>query len=231
MRRVLPMIASPHTGGQLETRPHPPVRQGETGDVIVGGVVAHVPSGHDAERPLGLLVMLHGAGGVPDQAMAYVRAASDRLSFAILAPKSADMSWDVTCGGFGPDVAQIDQALAAAFDAHTIDPARVAIGGFSDGASYALSLGLANGAVFRSILAFSPGFNAAPRRSGTPRVFIAHGIHDTVLAIDRTSRRLVPRLRQDGVSVEYVEFDGPHTVPPPIVTRALAWWLDGRDGT
>jgi phospholipase/carboxylesterase len=224
-------MAASHTAGQLETRPHPQVRQGETGDVIVGGVVAYIPSGHDAERPLGLLVMLHGAGGVPDHAMAYVRAAADRRSFAILAPKSADMSWDVTCGGFGPDVAQIDQALAAAFDAHSIDPARVAIGGFSDGASYALSLGLANGDVFRSILAFSPGFNAAPRRSGTPRVFIAHGHHDTVLSIEHTSRRLVPRLRQDGILVEFVEFDGPHTVPPPIVTRALAWWLDERDGT
>jgi phospholipase/carboxylesterase len=105
-------------------------------------------------------------------------------------------------------------------------PARVAIGGFSDGASYALSLGLANGAVFRSILAFSPGFNAAPRRAGTPRVFIAHGLQHTVLSIEHTSRRLVAVPGRVSVA-----FDGPHTVPSPIVTRALAWWLDGRDGT
>jgi phospholipase/carboxylesterase len=34
----------------------------------------------------------------------------------------------------------------------------VALGGFSDGASYALSLDLTNGDLFASLIAFSPGF-------------------------------------------------------------------------
>jgi predicted esterase len=37
-----------------------------------------------------------------------------------------------------------------------IDPARVAIGGFSDGATYALSLGLINGDLFKRVAPSHP---------------------------------------------------------------------------
>jgi predicted esterase len=40
--------------------------------------------------------------------------------------------------------------------------------GFSDGASYALSLGLANGDLFTHVLGFSPGFMRVPRHVGRP---------------------------------------------------------------
>lgn len=103
-----------------------------------------------------------------------------------------------------------------------MDAARLAIGGFSDGASYALSLGLANGDLFRWILAFSPGFVAPPDMIGQPRIYIAHGTTDGVLPIDPCSRRLVPRLRRAGYSVCYDEFEGGHVVPAGIASVALA---------
>ena len=56
-----------------------------------------------------------------------------------------------------------------------VDPARLVIGGFSDGASYALSLGLINGQLFRKVAAFSPGFVVTGEPEGKPRVFISHG--------------------------------------------------------
>jgi len=40
------------------------------------------------------------------------------------------------------------------------DPARVTLGGFSDGATYALSIGLANGDLFPQVIGCSPGFIA-----------------------------------------------------------------------
>jgi phospholipase/carboxylesterase len=113
-------------------------------------------------------------------------------------PESRGQSWDVIRGGFGPDVAFLDAALRRAFDALPVDPARIAIGGFSDGASYALTLGLANGDLFARILAFSPGFAAPPGTIGRPSVFISHGRSDEVLPIGPCSRRLVPRLRAAG---------------------------------
>ena len=76
----------------------------------------------------------------------------------IMSPQSQSSSWDVIRGGYGPDVEVMDQALHALFAKCNIDPGRCSIGGFSDGASYALSLGVTNGDLFSHIIAFSPGF-------------------------------------------------------------------------
>ena len=97
------------------------------------------------------------------------------------------------------------------------------IGGFSDGASYALSLGIANGDVFDSVVAFSPGFEASELRNGQPRFFVSHGTADPVLPIDRCSRRIVPALEEAGYAVTYHEFDGGHTVPDSIQTKVVDW--------
>jgi predicted esterase len=107
---------------------------------------------------------------------------------------------------------------------------RLSIGGFSDGASYALTLGLSNGDVFGDILAFSPGFAAPLVSHGEPRVFISHGVADRVLPIDRCGRHLVRWLRQPGYDVTYEEFAGGHDVPAEIVTRALRWLEEPAPG-
>jgi phospholipase/carboxylesterase len=145
----------------------------------------------------------------------------------VLAPDSRASSWDFLRGGYGPDVAFIDRALDHVFDRCAIDPARIALAGFSDGASYALSLGLANGDLFTHLIAFSPGFAAPQTQVGAPRVFVSHGTGDPVLPIDRCSRRLVPVLRAGGYALEYTEFDGGHTVPRDLTRRAIEWLLDG----
>jgi predicted esterase len=141
----------------------------------------------------------------------------------ILAPASRGSTWDAVRGGYGDDAELIDRALAEVFATVAVDAERVAVAGFSDGASYALGLGLANGDLFRRILAFSPGFVPAGPRSGSPAVFVSHGEADGVLPIERTSRRIVPALEGDGYDVTYREFPGGHAVPPEIVRAALDW--------
>ena len=102
-----------------------------------------------------------------------------------------------------------------------VDARRIAVCGFSDGASYALGLGLSNGDLFRGVMAFSPGFIPhGVEKSGTPRIFLSHGTIDQILPIDECSRRLVPQLKQAGYGVKFQEFDGPHTVPPEIARRS-----------
>ncbi|MFN2533069.1 MAG: phospholipase, partial [Pyrinomonadaceae bacterium] len=76
----------------------------------------------------------------------------------MLAPNSRETTWDAIGGDFGPDVDFLNRALERVFEIAPIDAARVAIGGFSDGATYAISLGLINGDFFNSVVAFSPGF-------------------------------------------------------------------------
>jgi predicted esterase len=127
-------------------------------------------------------------------------------------------------------VALLRETLEWTMDRVRVDAARLAIGGFSDGASYALGLGLANGDLFTHIIAFSPGFIPSRERAGRPKLFITHGTRDNILPIDQTSRSLVRALKQAGYAVEYHEFDGPHTVPAALSRDAFAWLSGGKAG-
>ena len=171
--------------------------------------------------------MLHGAGGVATHGLNPLLHLAEEAGLLLLAPESRRQTWDVILGGYGPDVAFLDRALGRVFARYAVDPARLAVGGFSDGASYALSLGLTNGGLFTHVLAFSPGFMAPGEQEGAPRIYISHGVRDAVLPIDACSRRIVPRLRRAGYAVEYREFDGPHTVPPEFAREAAGWFLFG----
>ena len=179
-----------------------------------------IPEGLRA-GPAPLIVALHGAGGVAGQMLDFLERPAEAHGAVVLSPESRGRTWDVILGGFGPDVAFIEQALDDVFRRCPIDPERIAVAGFSDGASYALSLGLTNGGLFSDVLTFSPGFMAPGRPSGSPRVFISHGVSDTVLPIERCSRRLVPALDNAGYDVEYHEFEGGHIVPADMIDRAM----------
>ncbi|MES1240106.1 MAG: phospholipase [Acidobacteriota bacterium] len=184
----------------------------------------YIPQGYSAERPAPLMVLLHGAGRRATNALGPIQKLADDAGLILLAIDSRGETWDVLEGGYGPDVAFLDRALTRVFSRCAVDPARVAAEGFSDGASYALSLGVANGDLFTHLIAFSPGFLAPKDQRGKPKVFLSHGTRDEILSIVSTSRRIVPQLRDAGYDVTYREFDGDHTVPGPIAREAVAWF-------
>ena len=183
----------------------------------------YVPPGHDATGKTPLALTLHGAGGDARSGLSHLIGLADEFGLVLLAPESRGRTWDVLAGGFGPDVGFIDRALGQTFDRLNVDAGRLAVTGFSDGASYALSLGLTNGDLFTHAIAFSPGFAAPADRRGKPPVFVSHGKRDRVLPIERCSRRIVPQLEREGYEVSYREFDGPHTVPGEVARGALEW--------
>lgn len=226
-----PMLANPGKG-QLGARPAEPAAPAEAAPGLSTLGVArqrdtllYVPAGYQPGQPLPLALLLHGAGGDAEGGIRLLQSAADQAGLLLLAPASRSQTWDVIHGGYGPDVQLIDRALAQVFATYVVDPSRLAVGGFSDGASYALSLGLTNGALFRHIIAFSPGFMAPSQQAGSPRIFISHGIHDAVLPIEQCSRRLAPRLERAGYDLTYREFDGPHTIPAAIAREAVSWYL------
>ncbi len=190
----------------------------------------YVPTRCRTEDPVPLVLLLHGAGEDARDGLAQLRGQADEAGLILLALSSCGPTWDSILGRgrYGPDVTAIDRALEHTFSYYAVDPARVAVGGYSDGASYALSLGIANGDLFSHVLAFSPGFLAPAGQTGSPRIFVSHGTQDGWLPIDRCSRRIVPQLERAGYEVRYREFEGGHVVPPGIA-REAASWLANRD--
>ena len=185
----------------------------------------YVPKGYDISRPASLAVMLHGSGGNPEHGLSYLRKYADEKNIILIAPASRASTWDIIAQeAFDQDVIFIDQALVLAFETYAIDPSHVAVGGFSDGASYALSLGLSNGDLFTHIIAFSPGFAFTVEKKGTPAIFVSHGIHDPVLSIDHCSRRIVPLLKVQGYRVSYQEFEGAHEIPFHVSKSGVEWF-------
>ena len=175
-----------------------------------------------------LVVSLHGASRSSDRGIEILRTMADEHGFLLLAPASTRGTWDIISGPGGPDAKFINRSLARTFELRTIDPKRVAMAGFSDGASASLSLGLANGDLFSAVFGFSPGFVVDLERVGKPPVFISHGTIDNVLPIDECSRRIVPQLKQEGYKVTYREFDGKHTLPPEVAAEAMKWFMELR---
>jgi len=190
------------------------------------------PSG---DGPLPLLVLLHGAGGTARRVAARTDAfqLADEFGVVVIAPESRGVTWDVVRGGLGPDIEFIDAALRHIFARVRIDASRLALGGLSDGASYALSVGLGNGDLFSHVIAYSPGFINVRRAVGNPAIFISHGTSDNILPIETTSRRFVPKLKEGGYDVHYREFAGGHMVPPDVSREAFEWFRGkpkGRSG-
>ncbi len=173
--------------------------------------------------PLPMVVMLHGATQSAEEMFWYLGSAHEEAGVVVLAPNSRDTTWDAINGSFGPDIEFLNLALERAFNSVAVDSKRLAIGGFSDGATYGLSLGLINGDLFNRVVAFSPGFVIDGGPQGKPRVFISHGTRDHILPIDSCGRRVAAGLKARGYDVTFREFDGDHEVPPAVAHEGLQW--------
>ena len=226
--------AADHGQGLLGAQPRPP----SPGMPAIGtqplGIdpgprdgLLHVPAGYRADRPAPAVLLLHGAGGRGEDILPAFQALADEAGVILVVPSSQGRTWDIILGDYGPDVARIDAALARVFDRYAVDPTRIAVAGFSDGASYALSLGVMNGGLFTHVLAYAPGFLAPTTTRGAPVIYITHGTGDPVLPIERCSRRIVPRLENAEYAVIYREFDGGHLIPPDLARESFGWFLGG----
>jgi phospholipase/carboxylesterase len=218
----------------LRSRPARPTRSAVAGLRPLGlgsprdGSI-YIPQTYSPSRPSPLLVLLHGAGhDSKEWSQGPLGDLFDKGAFVVVMPDSRRTTWDMMYGDYGADVRFIDRALSLAFSECRIDPERVSLGGFSDGATYALSLGITNANLFKSIVAFSPGTVRPAAKTGKPKIFITHGTKDTVLPVEVTSREIVEALREKEYPVTYEEFDGPHTIPRERAERAIAWLTTGK---
>jgi len=78
--------------------------------------------------------------------------------------------------------------------------------------------------VFSHVVIFSEGIPIPYRKQGKPKIFIGHGINDVQMPIDRTSRRFVPQLREEGYDITYREYEGGHGPPMAIIREGFTWF-------
>jgi phospholipase/carboxylesterase len=227
-------LGGTYDDGRLLARPHPPTQEPPAPgrhELEIGGhrALLYVPTSATADRRSPFALLLHGASGQAEGGFRMWAPFAERAGVILLSPESQHGgAWDAMVGGFGSDVAMIDEELEWVFDRFRIRRSRMAIGGFSNGATYALSLGLTNGDLFTHVAAMSPGFMVPGELTGKPPVFISHGTRDRVLPINETSREIVPELRGEGYDVTFVTFDGGHSLERRIARRALRWFLGTR---
>ncbi len=214
----------------LMTRPSQPTNPVGPGTYPLGLApfrdgLLYVPPQAAPSVLLPLVVTLHGGGGTASSQIDFYRPDAQQRGYYLLAVEARGGTWDAINGRFSIDPPFIDQALAYTFARCRVEPARIYLAGASDGATYGLGLGLANGDMFRRLMMFFPGAIAPSDspRLGKPEIFIAHGTNDTIFPVDRSRGVTVPALRGEGYVVEYLEFDGGHSVPPAVRQQALDW--------
>jgi phospholipase/carboxylesterase len=208
---------------------------------LADGAVAYVPESLP-KGPRPLIVLLHGAGGSATGFIDRFIPFADANGAILLAAKSRGPTWDLAprhdpLGGplamksrpvirFGGDVARVDNALKDLFGKAEIDPRRVIVLGFSDGASYALSLGLANPQLFTAVLAFSPGFVVIPALvAPSQRIFIAHGRQDQVLPFRVAEKDIAGLIASNGLKPRFRPFAGDHHIDDAALGEGLAYAL------
>jgi phospholipase/carboxylesterase len=172
-----------------------------------------------------------------------VRPVADAWGLVIIAPHARGETWDLLAGRpstMGPmaralrdadrpdrDAPRVRAAILAMSGKAAIDPHRIAVAGFSDGASYALTLGTGAPKLFDHVIVLSGGIAMiAPGATGNGRqVFVAHGTEDSMLSYAHARDEMVPKLRAAGFDVAFRSFAGPHVLYYRVFVEAIEDWL------
>lgn len=164
---------------------------------------------------------------------------------AVLVPFALAHTWDFihtqgfTQGGERGDVAFLSFSMNQARRLCRVDDSRVALLGYSDGASFGLSLALHNPDVFQAAMVWAAGFFAPPpgppparppeRGARRPRLLLWHGTEDAVFDYRTVSLPLRERLLRSGYALDYrAEEGGRHVCPEPpssFCEESLGFWL------
>jgi len=228
------------TDGRLSSRPAAPTSPGNQFGVFhLEGwprPLAFIPPGVDAMRPAPFVLVLHGGGSDADWTLNRMTRVAREKGVILLAPQAKGYTWDAIREArenrrsnapvkFGDDTARVDGSLKLLFAEMPVDPSRCAIAGFSDGASYALSLGPRNGELFSHIMAFSPGGVAPFNDPAKAKIFISQGRQDPVLPFANTADSIVPGFESRGFGVTFEPFNGVHEFREEEIRKAFDWFL------
>lgn len=197
--------------------------------------------------PPPLLVLLHGFGCNEGDLLGLVPYLDDRFHVASvrgpLRVEAGAYGWyRVSHTAGGPVVHEGEEResrkriayfIDEMIEAHGVDPKRVFVLGFSQGATLALSLALTIPERLRGTVALSgrvmrelAGTMASAEAIQGAPIFMGHGLHDDVIPIGRarSSREFLMGLEVD---LAYREYPIAHQISPDMLMHADEW-LRGR---
>lgn len=211
-----------------------PPRDGETGVMHFdnergsrGGYSLYVPESYSPERPLPLVMALHGGSGHGRAFLwSWLR---DGRSFEaiVVAPTATGRTWALM--GDDTDTPNLHRILDDVSARWHIDATRLLLTGMSDGGTFCYVSGLEAGSRFTHLAPVSATFHPmmasmadAERINGLP-IRITHGARDWMFPAE-VARRAAESLAAAGGDVGYREIDDlSHCYPREINTALLTW--------
>jgi predicted esterase len=203
------------------------------------------PDEIETGRRYPLLAVLHGAGRREELLMKAYRDEAERRQALFLIPRSFHPTWDlITAATQGaeasaagdapsarPDLDFLEHAYDLIFRRYPVDAERLGLLGYSDGASYALSVGLSNPQLFRAVMGWAAGFVAIENEAaapGVPRpaVLVEYGTHDELFPFDQVALPMREQLEAFGCAVTFrVDQGGRHWPSGEFQQEALDWFF------
>ena len=195
------------------------------------------PEEIDPERPYPLFTVFHGAGRQDEMLVKACRREPEARQAFFFIPRSVAPTWDLIAGGEGEDFAFLEHAWDLIYRRYPIDPERQSVIGYSDGASYALSLALSSPGFFDAALCWAAGFVVMDRRavgekSRRTRMYLEYGTHDELFGFKEVALPMRERLEAAGYAVEFsVDEGGRHWPSGDFQSQALDWYFQSRSET
>jgi predicted esterase len=198
---------------------------------LPGGAVGYVPVTAGPHPPL--LVLLHGAGHRQAEMVEHFEPEADERGIVLLGPDSRGVTWDKVLDAeaplsvdspianaqshsFGrtPDADRVEKAIADLAKILPVDRSRTVLAGFSDGATFALAMGMSRDHPFEAVIAWSPGIAIRTENPARGRrVYVSHGRDDPILKFGVTCSEIVPLVKSEGADLTFLPFDGGHDAP------------------
>jgi len=221
----------------LHATPHTPARREEaaTGLVTItrgeSRAFLLTPKAIDPERAYPLVTVLHGAGRQDELLIRATRDDPDRRGALFLVGRSFHPTWDLILGADRVDLDFFEYAYEWIYDRYLVDPARQALLGYSDGASYALAVGLSNPRLFAAVMGWAAGFLAIDTANLTaadprPRVFLEYGTADPLFPFAQVALPMRAALERLGYDLTFrADEGGAHWPSREFQPAALDWFL------
>jgi phospholipase/carboxylesterase len=236
---VMPPVSAFFTEPAARARaaePPPAQRDGVTVGLIAvrdrsgarGGFAMYVPERYDPARAWPLVIALHGGSGIGDDFLwTWVTEARSR-GFMVMAPTSLGSTWSMM--GDDIDAPALQHLFNYVCEHWNVDRTRVLLTGLSDGATYALLVGLQPDMPFTALAPVSGVLhpfnfeNGNMERARGKRIYLVHGALDWMFPI-ATARFAYQELERAGADIVFREIaDLSHTYPRDENDRILTWF-------